>query len=634
MLLNLADRPAPEDGFPVACFSPGTPIETVKAFEATLFGSKFRQAGRWTSTTLSGSGLNQGDPTVITYSFVPDGTKIASGVGEAEAPSNLFATLNSLYGSPGGWQDLFLDVFDRWSEVCGVTYVLEPNDDGADLFTNPGVAGARGDIRIGGKFIDGQSGSNILAYNYTPNNGDMVIDTSNLGILGDKTNNSLSLRNVVAHEHGHGLGMMHVCPLDKTKLMEPTLTTAFDGPQEDDILNGNRFYGDPEENNDTLETATDFGFQGSKGGSGPIFSLDSNTDVDCYKFTVGAGKRVDVTVTPVGEQYLEGQTNTNGTCTAGTLYDSSTNNDLGVELIGPDKSTILASSNEKPAGGAETMANIDLLSGAGSYYLRVLPGSTDKVQLYTLALTVRDIPGPTATPTNTPLPTASSTITPTGTATNTPIPTATNTFSPTVTRTGTVTNTPIPTATKTFSPTVTKTGTATALPSATATRTFTPVPTNSPTRTKTQTQKPTSTLTPIPTRSPTRTRTAEPTGTATPSSTRTATNTLQPAKTSTPSATWTYTPVPEPTATRTSTAAATATPTPLPSETPSPTQPIGATSTPTMEPLLFYDVAPQKPDGKVDMLDLLIWVDQMKSIKSRENMLFDFSLYWMKEEAP
>ena len=136
---------------------------------------------------------------------------------------------------------------------------MEPNDDAVDLFTSSGVVNLRPDVRIGGRHIDGNS--NILAFNYFPNNGDMVIDTND-SFYNDTSNNSLKFRNVLAHEHGHGIGIGHVCPVQQTKLMEPFVSTQFDGPQHDDIRAGQRLYGDRFEDNDTTGTATDLGVLG------------------------------------------------------------------------------------------------------------------------------------------------------------------------------------------------------------------------------------------------------------------------------------------------------------------------------------------------------------------------------------
>ena len=64
------------------------------------------------------------------------------------------------------WFAVFQAAFDNISELTGVSYVYESNDDGAAFaqFSLPsGSIGTRGDIRIGGHFIDGESGSNTLA---------------------------------------------------------------------------------------------------------------------------------------------------------------------------------------------------------------------------------------------------------------------------------------------------------------------------------------------------------------------------------------------------------------------------------------------------------------------------------------
>ncbi|MEM8681384.1 MAG: hypothetical protein AAGF97_18715, partial [Planctomycetota bacterium] len=38
----------------------------------------FQFGTRWSRTAVSGAGLTQGDPTTLTWGFVPDGTNIAS----------------------------------------------------------------------------------------------------------------------------------------------------------------------------------------------------------------------------------------------------------------------------------------------------------------------------------------------------------------------------------------------------------------------------------------------------------------------------------------------------------------------------------------------------------------------------
>src|SRR5262249_5618035 len=138
--------------------------------------------------------------------------------------------------------------------------------------------------RISGHSIDGNAG--ILAYNYFPDNGDMVIDAGD-SFFTDTSGNSLRLRNTMAHEHGHGQGYEHVCPVDQTKLMEPFLSTAFDGPQHDDTLAGNRGYGDDLEDNDSAGTATSLGSLGN--GTTTVSGVsadDGGSEADFYRFSV------------------------------------------------------------------------------------------------------------------------------------------------------------------------------------------------------------------------------------------------------------------------------------------------------------------------------------------------------------
>ena len=249
----------------------------------------------------------------LTWSIAPDGTFIPQAFAGIDPPANstLIAFFNSIYGSMANWLPLFQQVFDRWGELIGVTYVYEPNDDGAAFFNAGGQLGVRGDVRIGGKPIDGNS--NILAYNFFPNGGDMVIDSPD-SFFNNTSNNSLNLRNVVAHEHGHGLGISHVCPVNQTKLMEPFVSSAFDGPQHDDILGANRHYGDIFEDNDSSGTAAGLG---TLNGSLTIdqASVDDNSDIDFFGFDVSASTSVDVAVAPIGFTYLQGPQNSNGSCT-------------------------------------------------------------------------------------------------------------------------------------------------------------------------------------------------------------------------------------------------------------------------------------------------------------------------------
>ncbi|HED54547.1 MAG TPA: matrixin family metalloprotease [Phycisphaerales bacterium] len=389
-------------GVPVMpCFAPGTDPKLIAAFEAILFagvdqnGDRFQQTSRWTSTAMDPGGGGQGNPTILTYSFPDDGTTVPNGVGEGTGPNGLNAFMDGIYGNRATWRALYDQMFARWGELSGNTYVLEPNDDNSTLFNNPGVVGVRGDLRMSGKPIDGNSG--ILAYNFFPQNGDMVIDAPD-NFYNNTTQQSRRLRNVLAHEHGHGQGQLHVCPSSGTKLMEPFISTAYDGPQFDDTLNTQRHYGDPVEPNDSTGTAVNLGSfnvgdsvsvgdNGAANGSGftDFVSIDDNSDSDYYLMTLNSSGSITATVTPRGFTYNEGPQPGGGGCDNGSPgYNPLAFNDLGIQVLDAG-GNVIQSVNDNPAGQAETVvAN----SGAGAAYVRVFGGSSNTIQAYTLSIDV------------------------------------------------------------------------------------------------------------------------------------------------------------------------------------------------------------------------------------------------------
>lgn len=372
------------------CFAPGTSEEYIKNFysKQTLItgGIRFFGTARWGRTATDGSGLTQGSRTTLTWGILADGAPVDSG-----AVSDLRAFLNGIYGNQAVWQALMQQVFDRWAELAAVDYVFEPNDDGAP-FGATGTAGAlgvRADIRIGGAFIDGPSGT--LAYNYSPNNGDMLIDTADT-FFNNVTGNSLGFRNVFAHEHGHGLGFAHTCPSVQTKLMEPFVSRAYDGPQHDDILAANKQYGDTFEPNNTSGEASVLGTGFADGTHVQTnLSLYSNSDVDYYRFTTAqGGRKVTVTLSAVGQSYLEGSQNQDGTCNAGTTFNSLALRNLGFEILDSNGTTSLGSANAAAAGANEVLTGIQLGGGTGPFFIRVFGGGIDQVQMYDFQLELSD----------------------------------------------------------------------------------------------------------------------------------------------------------------------------------------------------------------------------------------------------
>ncbi|MEZ5300266.1 MAG: Calx-beta domain-containing protein [Verrucomicrobiales bacterium] len=402
---------------PAICFAPGTSASLMEMVSRTSTANyppefrreslggyyeplAFRSEVRWSRTATDGfiSSPTQGKPTTLTWSIVPDGTPISPALGtESSDPSNLRAFLTGIYGSFAVWQAIFAEEFERWSAVTGITYVYEPNDDARTIngsaFSNAGTLGVRGDVRIGGHSIDGSAGpgqSTVLAYNYFPDSGDMVIDTGD-SFFNNTSSDSIRLRNTISHEHGHGLGLDHVCPPNQTKLMEPTLSISYQGPQHDDILTAQRQYGDPYEQNDSAGTATDLGVLPAGTTTVDGVGVDDNNDPDYYEFTApGADYNVAITLRPIGFTYLEAAQNANGSCPPGSNFNSLIIANLSVQLLGTNGSTVLANASGNGAGVNEVIAEMPLPSGAGPYFVRVQGDGTDSNQLYALDITLID----------------------------------------------------------------------------------------------------------------------------------------------------------------------------------------------------------------------------------------------------
>ncbi len=149
-------------------------------------------------------------------------------------------------------------------------------------------------------------------------------------------------------------------------------------------------------------------------------SIDDNSDIDFYSLSAGATGRLSVFVEPVGGQYLEGPQTAN--CDTGTPYNSRLIQDLVVDILAPNGTTVIASADITVAGQAEDLKNIPLNQGAGTYFVRIRGKNTDSVQLYQMTLVLSSLADPTVSPTPspTPSPTASPTPTPTPVAANCP----------------------------------------------------------------------------------------------------------------------------------------------------------------------------------------------------------------------
>jgi len=385
----------PDEPGPVACCysadNPPTP-EAMQAVEDLI------HAGYQGRYILNGSWGVPNAPHTLTWSFAPDGMSIPGGVGEATANNILFSRMDSLFGGNRAlWVAQFQACFDRWSALSGLTYVRVRDvagddwDDGAAWGTAGGTN--RGDIRISMHNIDGVNG--ILAYCQFPTSGDMVIDSSENWNTGG---NFLFLRNVVLHEHGHGIGFAHVCPANQTKLMEPFVSGAYDGPQQDDIRAVSVQYGDNYEPNNSSSTAYDLGTLAS----GPALTLgnvpapavanaatlciSNASDNDYFKLNLADPRLVDFTVTAVGSNYAMYPQDSNCNNTAPNDNALSMAN-LNVTVYNTNGTTVLRTQDVNPAGSGETISA--LLLASGNNYVKVAGTGFTEAQLYRLAITVR-----------------------------------------------------------------------------------------------------------------------------------------------------------------------------------------------------------------------------------------------------
>ena len=392
---------------------------------------------RWSSSFLPNGGValsqsqgfSLGSPLNLTWGFAADGDTFIPNFGQGQgANSNLIARLDQIYGTSGGsdltqrsWFSNFHSVFDRWSSISGLTFIYEANDDGAD-FSNSnssatqGVWGTRADVRIGGRPIDGNSG--VLAFNFFPNVGDMVIDTND-NFFNNTTNNSIRLRNVLSHEIGHGIGMQHLftSQSDVNALMNPFINTTFDGPQYHDILIAQRAYGDALEKgagNDTFGNATSLGLIAdgdnvSIGDSARTFavtadntdfiSIDGQSDIDFFSFSISTAGSVNILLEALGFSYLTQPQGTGGGPTGNNvLFNTAERSDLALALFDTDGTTLLALEDANGLGGSEAI-NDFFLADAGTYFVRVTgldnPDSTTiKTQFYGLSIGFTAIPEP------------------------------------------------------------------------------------------------------------------------------------------------------------------------------------------------------------------------------------------------
>ena len=360
---------------------------------------------RWQTSAIGPAAPNIGDPITVTWSIVPDGTPVVDIFNNETvvAQSNLIAFLDGIYGgqnvdivSEKPWFNIIERGYDSWSAATGVTFVYEPADDGAPAAAaaSIGIEGVRGDMRINGRAFPPEA--NALATNFLPANGgrsgtdgDMNINTGStfLADVADAPNGpNVALVNLIGHEAGHGLGFSHTLPQDQTKLLEPQLSTAFVGPQEDDLYFAHTLYGDRAEPNDTSATATALGLVQQESIDQIGFSIDNPDDVDLFSFEISSPTVISARVDPTGSQYQIGaeQGPNDPAPPPLELVNRAEEGDLGIRVLDSD-GNVLQVINNTSFGSPESLSEVTL-STAGTYFVEVF-GSGD-TQLYDLSIQV------------------------------------------------------------------------------------------------------------------------------------------------------------------------------------------------------------------------------------------------------
>lgn len=383
---------AMEEGGVCMIFAPGTPVEYMEKrmhrMRELADAMGFETTNSW--NRFSSSRL----PVSLTYSFPADGVTLG-GVPETENANFMNARWNEAFSDRGGeafWKQKFRESFDTWEAVTGNQYTQAPDQGGAWPNTiGPHGGGDGGDIRIVSAVDDGPSGT--LAFNFFPTNGDMLLDSADLERrFADPEGDFIYLRNTVMHEIGHGMGLLHSCPNDRTKLMEPFIRTNFNGPQLDDLLGMQSLYGDPlEPNNATIVASppSDTGFLPDASADVFLMSVNPSFDQDFYRISVSRPSILDAGVAPRSGAVLAGpQLGADCPTPDGGFqsFDVAEQADLRLDILDAEGNVILTQ-DENGLGAGESIQGF-ALPRAGDFFIRVEAGEWNDIQMYGLSVTL------------------------------------------------------------------------------------------------------------------------------------------------------------------------------------------------------------------------------------------------------
>ena len=363
----------------------------------------------WTGDGAQGLD-GQAAPARLTYSFPDDGvTWGLSEIFNQQGPNTLNATIRDIFGAGNldVGREYIRQALAAWAHDSGLTYD-EVVDDNTLQDTSTLRTPSRGDIRIGGvRFFLAP----FAAYNAFPSNGglsgvgggDMVLNNSawSTGRLIDPTNDFSQFRSLVGHEHGHGLGFIHVVPCNATKLMEPFIDPNHNGPSIDDLRAAAASYGDRFAGNHVRSTAHDFGNLttpqihslrienlSTNGAAGP-----GGTSDDWFQFTIDSAQDVSISAIPTGGVYQASEQITGCFPDPAPLVDAQGAARLSVEVF-PVSSFGSLGATQAPQNGTPASIVIPGLT-SGTYVIHVRddgPDGAESVQLYTLDIRLGSIP--------------------------------------------------------------------------------------------------------------------------------------------------------------------------------------------------------------------------------------------------
>ncbi len=363
----------------------------------------------WAGNPVTLGFPSQAIPAHLTYSFPDDGATWGA-FGRPTGPNVLSDRLKDTFGANDldEGREYIRQALASYTKYSGLTYT-EVDDDNTAMSNSSIHSSLRGDIRIG-CITDA---CNCIAYDGFPSSigivapdgggGDMCLnafywdEAGTVGNFKDPASNYRWLRNVISHEHGHGVGNIHSVPCTETKNMEPFISVAYDMLQVDDRRAVNRSYGDRFAGNHSSADAVNLGTLDSRGNPESVIlrhlSLNGlagngNTDEDWFRFSILDPRDISLFASPTGGSYNAGQQDSSCTGVQQTIGASAAGN-LAITLYQSNGVTIVQNASANPNGQSESIVQNNL--PAGTYYVRVRdvgPNAADDqvVQLYSLTV--------------------------------------------------------------------------------------------------------------------------------------------------------------------------------------------------------------------------------------------------------